>query len=217
MPNWKSLIDAMSGDIRRLDYVDRFSTIPVTLRESVSCHSYWVAIYSVMIHEALSGDPTLLGPIAVAALIHDSIESQTGDYVRTHKYSSEKLKNAIDESEQKVLNEMPASIASLFSILAPMEQRSYVKACIKLADFISLFEYLNREVNRGNNEITSFVLRMKMDMKMMAEKAGTSDDLRIRSMGEMYQLMSDLSYAPRIARCDGDKPVMSFFGEDLDE
>lgn len=48
--DWKPLLEAASSDVRRLDYVIRYSSIPVSVPEAVSTHMFWVALYAMMVH-----------------------------------------------------------------------------------------------------------------------------------------------------------------------
>lgn len=213
MKNWEQFLNAASGDIRRLDYVDRFSTVPVTVKENVSQHSYWVAMYSLMLHKELSGDQGLIAPILVKALIHDLAEAKTSDHVRTWKYSSKELKAAIDKSEEAMIQEFPYEVRQLYVLqdqLVKPKDKNYVKAVVKAADFMSLFSYLNREFNRGNTEINSFLTRMELDLSCTATDLETDNDERIQSLSGLYHLMSGWSRNPRSNTCNGNNPFLSF-------
>ena len=190
--SWESLLEATSGDVRRLSYADRFTTIPVTLRENVAEHSYWVSLYAVMIHQSLGGDPSLLGAISVHALTHDLAECITGDVVRTFKYSTEELKQAIDSAEEIMLRALPEAVQDLYPLWEGLagDRKAYVKAVIKAADFVSLFQYMNREVLRGNREIDQFIQRLRNDLRMMAKKSRKDPNADVQEFAGLYDLMS---------------------------
>lgn len=164
----------------------------MTLRENVAEHSYWVSLYAVMIHRFLSGDEDLIGAITVHALTHDLAECITGDVVRTFKYSTPQLKNAIDEAEEKMLVSLPEDVQELYPLWERMagDRVPYVKAVIKAADFVSLFQYMNREVLRGNREIDQFVVRMKNDLRMMAKKSRKEGHPDAQEFAGLYDVMS---------------------------
>ena len=172
---WGEIIDA-THEHQRLDYVWRYSSIPVLTKENVSTHSYWVAIYSILIHQKIAPkNYDLLNACVMHALMHDYVEGVTGDIVRTFKYSSLKLKSAIDEAENEIIKSMDASAQMMFRLSDELLEKSgnaeYVKAIVKTADFISLYNYMTREYSRGNREILPFYERMISDLKMMWESS----------------------------------------------
>lgn len=172
--SWKSFLIKDHADIKRLDYVTRYNSIPSIYHESVSQHSYWVTLYALMLHQHIfSGkDPEIELHICKMGMIHDIGECLTGDVVRTFKYSSPELKRVIDESEEMMMTKyMPMSIKRIIGESQPVQKddAKYVKDIIKAADFISLFHYMNREYNRGNREIMPFLNRMISDSIHMSQ------------------------------------------------
>lgn len=197
---WDEFIDVTSGDIKRLDYVWRFSSIPISVPENVSSHTFWVCFYSLMLHRKLMPDDTMLvGAILTHALIHDICESCSGDFVRTFKYSSEVLKEAIDNAEKNIIKEFHPMIRDLFSFASELSEGAdeYVKQIIKAADFVSLYQFMNREINRGNLEIGPFVKRMKVDLEQMGKKIENHNDNNIRQLSHLYYLMSKMAFSKR--------------------
>ncbi len=193
--DWLEVLESASGDVRRLSYADRFTTIPVNIRENVAEHSYWVAFYAVLIHRHIFPGEScapLLGAISLYALVHDLPECITGDVVRTFKYSSEALKNAIDDAEDLMVEKLPGSVQELFPLWKTLagDKVSYVKAVVKAADFLSLFQYLNRERLRGNEEILPFLERMRDDLHMMGKAVANSIDPDVAQFASLYTQMS---------------------------
>lgn len=172
---WDDLLSAASGDIRRLDHVVRFSSIPVSFQETTSMHSYWVGIYSAMIHrEAVPDDGlfrNLLGPILLKALVHDLPECVTGDVVRVFKYSTPELKKEVDRAEEILARELPDAVTGLMKpSMVEDRHRRYVEAVVKCADFMSLSQFMIREAQRGNGQIRPFFSRMEKDLESMIQK-----------------------------------------------
>lgn len=159
-----SMFKAASGDVRRLDNVVRFSSIPTVVNELVSTHQYWVGLYSALLHSAIRPDDKhLLGRIMIKASTHDILEGWTGDFVRTFKYSSEKLRNAIDEAEVDLIKSLPPEIKSLYEETED-DETEYIKDVVKTADFLSLQQYMFREWMLGNRTIKPFYERMINDL-----------------------------------------------------
>lgn len=192
--DWDQLIDVSSGQIRRLSYVWRFSSIPVTVPENVAEHSYWVTLYSMLIHtklhEGKSQDSPLMCAILSEAMVHDIAECVTGDFVRTFKYSNPEIKEAIDKAEAKEMEkslEPPLlNIINLSSQLAENNGIDYVKAIVKAADFLSLFQFMRREWIRGNREIKEFYEIMIKDLHDMAKKQEKSEIPKAKDLADFY-------------------------------
>jgi 5'-deoxynucleotidase YfbR-like HD superfamily hydrolase len=177
--DWKPLLEAASSDIRRLDYVTRYSSIPVTVPENDSTHMYWVSIYSMMVHRRLNGPKELDALIMQHALTHDALECLSGDIVRTFKYSSDEFRAAVNRAEQGLASSLPLEIRSLLNEVhlhitsfghTHHWKGDYVKDVVKAADFMSLYQYMWREKKRGNSEIDPFFGRMIEDLTAMAKK-----------------------------------------------
>lgn len=192
--DWGQLIDVSSGQVRRLSYVWRFSSIPVTVPENVAEHSYWVTLYSMLIHMKLYEEKPVDAPLMCAILseatVHDIGECVTGDFVRTFKYSDPKLKEAIDEGEAKEVDknlEKPLVDAiHQSSQLAEKNRIDYVKAVVKAADFLSLFQFMRREWVRGNREIKEFYEIMIKDLHGMAKKQEKSKIPEALNLADFY-------------------------------
>lgn len=194
---WNKLIEAASSDVRRLDAVVRFSSIPVSTSETVSAHTFWVCLYSIMIHRQLTGlinEAALEQQIMLYSLIHDIGEAVTGDIVRTMKYSSNEFKEAVDRAEESEMNKMDQSIKDVVSSCNKKSRDwPYIKAVVKAADFLSLFEYMNREWNRGNKEIRPFIERMRKDLKSQAESTKNGEWYEVQ-LSKLYYGLSEKAY-----------------------
>lgn len=193
-PDWNSVLDTCSGDARRLAYADRYTTIPVTFRENVAEHSYWVALYSLVIHREMGQPEALTAPILAFALVHDLVECRSGDLVRTFKYLTPELKAAVSAAEKLIEDSMPDLLRKEFSALAAIpdaSDRAYAKAVVKTADFVSLHQYMIREVSRGNTEIQPFFERMQADLRSAAGELESSPEERVRQQAGLFRLMAD--------------------------
>jgi len=171
---WEDLIKATSGDIKRLDDVWRYSSVPVTVRENVSAHSFWVAVYAVMIHRKVHpNDTSYIPTIMLRALTHDVNECISGDIVRVFKYSTPQLKAAVDEAEEKLADQLPSEVRDLVSlnVCFPHHDETYVETIVKAADFLSLFHYMRREAMRHNFEIIPFFNRMVTNFSKMSKES----------------------------------------------
>lgn len=170
---WASVLGASSGDIRRLASVWRYSSVPITIPENVADHSFWVSVYAVMIHQELLrqsssvvrrqyGKQSVLLAVLLRAVTHDLGEAVTGDIVRPFKYSSDSLKQAVDQAEESMVEKLfPQAVKEVFELteeaMANTGVGTYANAVVKAADFMSLYQFMRREVLRGNCEVKGFV------------------------------------------------------------
>lgn len=197
--NWKPLLEAASSDVRRLDYVIRYSSIPVSVPEAVSTHMFWVALYAMMVHRELEGPHELDATIMLHGLTHDALESLSGDIVRTFKYSSEEFRQAVDKAEEGLASMLPREVRSLIdevrqdlSSYGPSNdwKAQYVEDVVKVADFMSLYQYMWREKNRGNVEVEQFHGRMVDDLYAAAMKFemrfGEGGHQYLQSLSQLY-------------------------------
>lgn len=195
--DWKGLIGDVAGDVRRLDYVNRYSSIPVVHQESVASHSYWVTVYSLLIHrEMFPGMGDMERAIVVHALTHDMGECVTGDLVRTFKYSDPALKKAADAAEERLAARLPNRIQSLFKTVEEAKAGpdfAYIKDVTKAADFLSLTLYMNRELVRGNQEILPFFERMEQDLQIasndLVTRSGKGGGPYLEELSRVYDAM----------------------------
>lgn len=178
------------ADYQRLDYVIRYSSVPVTTQENVSAHSYWVCFYSTLIFTEISpNDRTLLAPLLVSAMMHDFVEGHTGDFVRTFKYSLPELKKAIDQAEELEIQKYPHQVQNLYKMAEDglsFTDRMLIKSIIKAADFISLYSYMRKEFLRGNREIKPFYELMMRDIFRLSTMPKVESSGVIFDQGNFY-------------------------------
>lgn len=202
--DWDSVIDTVTGDVNRLSNVWRYSSIPVLCKENVAEHLGWVCLYSLLMHSKMRPmDNYLIGAIASHAITHDITESVSGDIVRTFKYSSIELKSAINKAESVIKQQLPIDIQKLMdsheSILHAFgleHELLYVESIVKMADFLSLWTFMRREMLRGNQEIFPYVDKMVIDLRSMAAQIASNAILEIecrQSMANFYLSISKLA------------------------
>lgn len=174
---WRKFVD-LTSTFKGVDYAWRYGTIPITVRENVSTHLFWVAHYVTLLH--LQVDPTdheTLGVCLMGASLHDIGESLTGEVVRTFKYTTPELKQEIDRAENIMLDRIPDDAKQLFIVYDDMLTKlgtggaEYVKVALKVADFIAVFQFMKRELERGNREIDPYYNRMIDDFRKMYREA----------------------------------------------
>jgi 5'-deoxynucleotidase YfbR-like HD superfamily hydrolase len=194
---WEEML-ASARDAQRLDYVTRYTSIPVVTRETVSTHSFWVSLYSQMIYNSLGLDNgILLGAILAKANIHDLVEMRSGDFVRTFKYKTKTLKDAVDEAEEALKEEFEEPLKKLYATaksMAVSTSEELVEAIVKAADFLSLANYMDRELLRSNYEVVPFFERMVKDLHHMTTKKNSYEwDGTVYDLTGIYEAMHNRS------------------------
>ena len=77
--DWSKVLEAASGDVRRLSHVVRYSSIPISVPENVAEHSYWVSLYAILIHRTLRPkDTTLVAPWTGSAFLRQPARRPAG-------------------------------------------------------------------------------------------------------------------------------------------
>lgn len=196
---WGSFLLNDRSHVKRLDYVERYNSIPSVFKETVSTHSFWVIFNSCLIHrklcESIKTDPEILELLIMRrAMVHDLGEALTSDMVLPFKYFNPELKNMIDKVENDMIEKFfPESIKTLINSKSNSEEENvYINAVVKAADWMSVFHYMNREINRGNQEMKSFVIRMKKDTLKMVYDTGSRGFWYSKSLANLYDSMYSL-------------------------
>jgi 5'-deoxynucleotidase YfbR-like HD superfamily hydrolase len=117
-----------------------------------------------MIAKTLGADRDVQGQVALFGTLHDLAECVTGDVVRPFKYSSQEFKEAVDRAEASMIGELPPEVSSLMSDMDEIRSE-YIRAIVKAADWLSVYQYMRREASRGNLEIIPFFMRMVKDLE----------------------------------------------------
>ena len=157
--------------LRRLDNIKQWSEKDTLKTESVSQHSYKVAVYTTVILEEMLGKEELAERLQgfklkciQYALFHDWDESlikrDISHETKYNKWNGDEFRALLDrfsahaamlEFDQKYINgENEASILIINSIIRPDKD---VKAVVKFADWLAMLAYLQRERALGNHTL----------------------------------------------------------------
>lgn len=161
-----NLHEMLTGRTSQLRNIVRYSNGPRHHDESVAEHSYYTALYTLLMCEASNADggtPKLDVNLAVRkAVLHDLDECISGDFVRSFKMSRPGLCEAIESAAFAQLPEIFFALtshdASASARLA--EEAQFGKdhdtlegSVVAFADFLSVLSYAIQEVDSGNDAI----------------------------------------------------------------
>jgi len=144
--------------ISRMKFINRWALMRNTSAESLSTHSYDVAVIAnalcVIGNERL-GKSYNAERAAVIALYHDSSEIITGDMPTPVKYFNTAIKSAYKDIEKaandRLLGYLPGDLKKYYSdILSPSDEN--MTRIVKAADKISACIKCAEEIKMGNSE-----------------------------------------------------------------
>lgn len=156
----------MSNDffalISRMKYIDRWALMRNTEKESLSQHSYEVAVIAhalVVISNKRLGTDYDASKTALIGLFHDASEILTGDMPTPVKYYSPEILGAFKKVEEvatdKILNMLPDDMRSDYQdLMIPKEEDEDLWKLVKAADKLSALIKCIEEEKAGNREFT---------------------------------------------------------------
>ena len=139
-------IATFSRDIDVLRSLIRYQNCNRLVNESVAEHSFYVASFVMKLREYYEFN---LERALKMALIHDIPESRISDVPHNIKTANPKLSAALEEAENKVLNDMfyPEGVTLVADFNGTVSPEGKVCA---LADVLSVVLYANDEIKCGN-------------------------------------------------------------------
>ena len=139
-------IATFSRDIDTLRSLIRYQNCNRLVNESVAEHSFYVASFVMKLREYYEFN---LERALKMALIHDIPESRISDVPHNIKIANPKLSAALEEAENKVLNDMfyPEGVTLVADFNGTVSPEGKVCA---LADVLSVVLYANDEIKCGN-------------------------------------------------------------------
>ncbi|MBQ2092475.1 MAG: 5'-deoxynucleotidase [Clostridia bacterium] len=146
--------------VSRMKYIDRWALMRNTEEESLTQHSYEVAVVAhalAVISNKRLGTDYDPGKIALIALFHDASEILTGDMPTPVKYFSPDITHAYKDVEKiatlKLLEMLPEDLRSEYEdILLPKPEDAELWKLNKAADKISALIKCIEEQKAGNRE-----------------------------------------------------------------
>lgn len=132
-------------DIYILSHIKRYSTCHTIRSESVAEHSFFVAAIVMQLHEEYKFN---LGQALAMAICHDMPEIELNDVPRVIKARFPNIKEAFEECEQEVINQLPDPIRHALMDYELKDSVEY--SIVKLADIIQCLQFTGTEIELGN-------------------------------------------------------------------
>lgn len=147
------------GYATRLRYIKRFSVAHVTHIENVAEHTYYTALYAMLIGRQLEG--VQMGLLLQKALIHDVDEAFSGDIIRMFHRDGGVLEKAVHERSGEMVKRFfdtvstdPFDSAKLSWLWETAKDQGNLEGrIVAYADFLSVLSYVVQEVDGGNRRV----------------------------------------------------------------
>lgn len=190
-----SLFEQLTGPVRRLHNVERYSSMPILKEENVAEHQWQVAFISLVIYwdqkvafeEAESAaEVSELGLVFAQlqpevflprAICHDISESMSGDIIRSFKYSTkpvaEAMKDADDKNTWRLSKEFGKAGELLYGAWRDAKSIHDDPNCelVAFADVVAVVTKCAEEWHLGNRHMDAICKRAYEDhMKGLADK-----------------------------------------------
>jgi 5'-deoxynucleotidase YfbR-like HD superfamily hydrolase len=147
------------GYATRLRYIKRFSVSHVQHIENVAEHSYYAALYAMLIGRQIPA--VQIGLLLQKALIHDVDEAFSGDVIRMYHRDGGVLEAAVHARSKTMVSKFCDAVSTDPSDSAKLEQMwdtakdpgNLEGRILAYADFLSVLSYAAQEVDCGNRRI----------------------------------------------------------------
>lgn len=154
----------ITSQLHRASHVFRYSSQPVVVRECVAEHSYYVAMYSMILSHIIKArekkavDPALC---VFRALCHDIDECLTGDVIRPVKHSNEDISNSLYRLSTIVVSELSKPLdeagGSINHYWSSAKSDDINGVIVRVSDFLAVVRYLYQEVSMGNSLVDHII------------------------------------------------------------
>lgn len=146
----------LTGSIKRLAHVNRYSSLPVSRRENVAEHTAFVSLFCLIIAKDLEakGYNVDRAKLLTSALLHDLDESLSGDFLRSVKLGIPGLKELLDTACKGFMKSISEQLGvDLTTEWSHAKDESLEGNILAIADLLGVATYLLEEFASGNRHI----------------------------------------------------------------
>ena len=163
-------------NLYQMEALFRYNTRQRIKSESVATHSYFVALFSMMICDELDVPKMVKSKAIQIALVHDTPEIFTNDITYDAKLAMPAVNALLEPYEESFIKSIfPAQHAFMYD--GHMMDDKIAKQIVKLADILSVVQYLDNEARLGNRtldkQLAATVQRYNNE-KLSLERMGIS-------------------------------------------
>lgn len=170
----------LRGSIKRLAYVNRYSSLPVIRKENVAEHTCFVSLYCLLIAKDLQsvGRVVDVEKLLKCALLHDIDESLSGDFLRSVKYGVDGLKDLLSVAGVKFVSQIQTSLGVRIMEDWKLAKDDSIEGYIlSISDLLGVLSYLLEEYASGNQHII-YIFRELSNYFALMKREISDVDLR---------------------------------------
>jgi 5'-deoxynucleotidase YfbR-like HD superfamily hydrolase len=189
-------MNQLVGDntLNRLNHLSRWQGFPTHHKESVAQHSYWVTYWTSLFMSELCNnvysnstiqinESSRLTAIALRlAIFHDVDEAITGDVahpVKYNPYNGPEIRSALkvyakNAIQQKFPDKTGYHVSARNLILGEEPLHIALRTVVKVADYLSMFNYAVHEFELGNSNFNGVMLEHLQELVEEAVTNSTS-------------------------------------------
>lgn len=143
-----------------LSFSTRYSLYPRLHNENVAEHSFYVSLFTLMIHEYYDFD---LKTALVMALMHDLPEIHVSDVNHSIKQRYPQIRDAVQRAEFEFV--MSSCSTALSSAFINSHGDSIEALIVKMSDALSVIQWVDSERRLGNNNIDFVLIEAEQRVK----------------------------------------------------
>lgn len=155
-------------DFDAFSHTIRWNGTPLNKPITLPHHSWWVSLISLCLCEHLKLNALITKRILSYSICHDLDEMFTGDLIHPFKHNSingKEIKKVVEDYIKEALNRKwpldekseENDLNQFFHEILNLKKEPLVNCVIKMADHLSLYNYLNVEVRMGNEYFYSII------------------------------------------------------------
>jgi 5'-deoxynucleotidase YfbR-like HD superfamily hydrolase len=167
-----NILAMLTGSIKRLAHVNRYSSLPVSRRENVAEHTCFVSLFSLFIGKDLkaSGVEVDFAKLLTASLMHDLDESLSGDFLRTVKYGVPGLKTLLDGASEGFLHRIEKQLGvDILQDWKTAKDASLEGGILAIADLLAVVSYVLEEFSGGNRHLLDLLPEVDSYLESLEE------------------------------------------------
>ena len=141
------------SDLYKLDNIIRYNTQSKHKHETVATHSYYVALFAMMICDAIEVPLGVKLSAIQCALIHDVPEVVINDVTYDAKCMMPEIVEILKKYEDDILK---TNFPDEYVARGECETRDLALLIVDLADVLSVYQFVHYEIDMGNFAMLSW-------------------------------------------------------------
>ena len=152
-----------------MDNIVRYSTVPKHKNETVAAHSFYVALFAMMLCDELKLSKFIKEKAVTIALVHDIPEIVTNDVTYEAKLNMPEVSDCLMKYEKKFIK---ANFPEVYDAMyeSYFEDDKIAREIVNLADVLSVLQFCDYETNMGNSYLLGWDEETRKRIESIKEK-----------------------------------------------